>query len=117
MTRLIGAVRRRFPRLFARAGRIAAAQVAARERITAGDISARLAAVRGVFEDVDLFVAPSPALAADFRRFGLPADRLRVSDYGFLPIGPVPRTAENLRKSPPLQFPGERQTPAESQRA
>jgi glycosyltransferase involved in cell wall biosynthesis len=97
VTRLIGAVRRRFPRLFARAGRIAAAQVAARERITAGDISARLDVVRGVFEDVDLFVAPSPALAADFRRFGLPADRLRVSDYGFLPIGPVPRTARDGR--------------------
>lgn len=91
LTRLAGMVRRHSPRLFARAGRIAAARAAARERTTADDISVRLDAVRGVFEDVDLFVAPSPALAADFRRFGLPADRLRVSDYGFSPIREVRR--------------------------
>jgi len=32
---------------------------------------------------VDLFVAPSPAIAAEFERLGLSAGRLEVSDYGF----------------------------------
>src|SRR5262245_29091829 len=51
--------------------------------VTAGQIEMRLAAVRNVFEAIDLFVAPSAALSADYQRFGLAADKLEVSDYGF----------------------------------
>jgi len=97
LTRVAGLVRRRFPRLFARAGQLAAERAAARETITAEDVARRLEAVQEVYREVDLFVAPSPALAADFRRFGLPADRLRVSDYGFLPIGPIRRVSGDGR--------------------
>jgi glycosyltransferase involved in cell wall biosynthesis len=51
--------------------------------ITSADIVRRLAAARHVFGAVDLFIAPSAALGAEFVRFGLPAGRLEVSDYGF----------------------------------
>ena len=36
-----------------------------------------------MFDDVDLFVAPSPSLAGEFRKLGLDASKIRVSDYGF----------------------------------
>jgi len=39
-----------------------------------------------VFDHVNLFVAPSPALAREFERLGIPPDRLRVSDYGMPPL-------------------------------
>jgi glycosyltransferase involved in cell wall biosynthesis len=51
--------------------------------IASADIVRRLAAARQVFGAVDLFVAPSAALGAEFVRFGLPPARLEVSDYGF----------------------------------
>jgi glycosyltransferase involved in cell wall biosynthesis len=47
------------------------------------DVEARLAAARKVFDEVDLFVAPSRSLAEEFQALGLPASRIRVSDYGF----------------------------------
>lgn len=49
------------------------------------DIEQRLAAVRTMASAVSRFVAPSAALAADMIRFGLPQDRVTVSDYGFPP--------------------------------
>jgi glycosyltransferase involved in cell wall biosynthesis len=60
--------------------------------ITAGQIDARLAAARSVFEAIDLFVAPSAALGADYQRFGLSADKLEVSDYGFARLERLPRS-------------------------
>jgi len=51
--------------------------------ITSADIGRRLAGARHVFGAIDLFVAPSAALGAEFVRFGLPSARLEVSDYGF----------------------------------
>jgi len=60
-------------------------------------IEARLEAARTVFEAIDLFVAPSAALAADFERFGLPANKLEVSDYGFTTLPRLPRTESNGR--------------------
>ena len=36
-----------------------------------------------VFDALDLCVAPSESIAAEFQRLGLPASKLRVSDYGF----------------------------------
>jgi glycosyltransferase involved in cell wall biosynthesis len=68
--------------------------------VTAGDIEARLAAARRVFEDVDLFVAPSATLADEFRRLGVPDSKLRVSDNGFVhrPARPrAPRAPGRLR--------------------
>ncbi|MFQ5503377.1 MAG: glycosyltransferase family 4 protein [Planctomycetota bacterium] len=54
--------------------------------VSARDIERRLAKVRRVYEAIDLFVAPSVALGQDFRRLGMPAERIRVSDYGFVPL-------------------------------
>ena len=84
------AVARRAPRLMARA-----AEVVSRSGVlpvTAGDVEARLSAARAVFEDVDLFVAPSSSIAAEFRALGISASKVRVSDYGFAPLAARPRT-------------------------
>jgi glycosyltransferase involved in cell wall biosynthesis len=65
--------------------------------VTAGDISRRLAYARTVFQSVDLFVAPSRSLAAEYVRLGMPPERVTVSEYGFelrasvkrVPSGPL----------------------------
>jgi len=72
--------RRMFPVLTVRAAQVA--RRAGRLPVTKSDLDARMAAARQLFGSVDLFVAPSPSLARDFVRFGLPTERLRVSDYG-----------------------------------
>jgi len=54
--------------------------------VTAAQIDARLAAARRVFDTIDLFVAPSPSIAVEFERLGVPASKIRVSDYGFVPL-------------------------------
>ena len=59
--------------------------------LDARDLDRRLAQARRVFEGVDLFVSPSAALAREFQRFGLPAGRVRVSDYGMRSFTPAPR--------------------------
>ena len=51
-----------------------------------------MAAAKRVFQDVDVFVAPSPALGREFVALGLPADRLVVSDYGMVTRPQVPRS-------------------------
>ena len=56
-----------------------------------GDIRRRLAYAQHVFETIDLFVAPSQALADEFVRLGIDAARIEVSDYGFAPAAPMPR--------------------------
>jgi glycosyltransferase involved in cell wall biosynthesis len=65
--------------------------------VSSADIDRRLDAARSVFESVDLFVTPSAALAADFERFGLPAAKLEVSDYGFTPLTRLPRHTPTSR--------------------
>ena len=62
---------------------------------TAHDITARLAAARRIFDQVDLVVAPSPSMATEYAGLGASPERLRVSDYGFRlratpPVRPVP---------------------------
>ena len=59
------------------------------------EIRDRLRVVRDRVRCVDLFVAPSPFLRTKMIEFGLPADRVVFSDYGF-------RTErfENLRRKP-----------------
>jgi glycosyltransferase involved in cell wall biosynthesis len=68
---------RRAPWLFAAAERLPG------PAISSADVRARLAAARNVLNTMDLFVAPSRAVAEEYVRLGLPASRLLVSDYGF----------------------------------
>ncbi len=86
------ALRRHWPAAAARAG--AAARQVAGLPVDAAALAARLAAARRVFEDVDLWVAPSAALAAEFRHAGLAAERLEVADYG------MPALAAPSRRPP-----------------
>ncbi len=92
--RIAGWVRRLFPRFFGWLGR-AAGRYAPQPALMAEELDQRLDKVREVFAAVDHFVAPSPALADDFRRFGLPSEKIRVADYGFPPLASSPR------RSPP----------------
>jgi glycosyltransferase involved in cell wall biosynthesis len=92
--RIAAPFRRHLPRLFARLGR-SLADLSAGPAVTMSDIEERLAAAYRVFSAIDLFVAPSQALADDFIRFGLPADKLVVSDYGFAPMPKVERQADS----------------------
>ena len=61
------------------------------------DIDARLTAAQAVFADVDLFVAPSPSIAAEFQRLGVDPAKMRISDYGFVPVR---RNVSNGRRGP-----------------
>ena len=83
---LAGAVGRRFPRIVQ-----AAAGHLPQPTVTPADIHRRIAYARHVFEQIDWFVSPSAALAADYIRFGLAASRIEVSDYGFPAVPSVPR--------------------------
>ena len=81
MRRAAVALSRRFPGpagRFVRAARLLP--------VTKQDIDERLAAARTVFEEVDLFVAPSPSISAEFQRLGIDASKIRISDYGFVPL-------------------------------
>jgi len=60
-----------------------AIQSAGPSTIDPADVRRRLAAARQVFDGFDLVVSPSSAVADEFRRLGMAADRLQVSDYGF----------------------------------
>jgi len=75
------ALLRRLPALTRRVER-AVGQTAGPE-VSATQIEARLTAARRLFDQIDLFVAPSAALAEDFVRFGMPRDKLEISDLGF----------------------------------
>ena len=57
----------------------------------AADIRRRLAYAQHVFENIELFVAPSQAIADEFMRLGLDPSRIEVSDYGFVPGTPMAR--------------------------
>ena len=89
------ALSRRFPRLAARFAR--GARHASLLTITKRDVDQRLVAARRVFEEIDLFVAPSPSIAAEFQRLGIRASKIRISDYGFVPL--VSRPSDSWRKS------------------
>jgi glycosyltransferase involved in cell wall biosynthesis len=60
-------------------------------------ISARLEKAKSVFDAVDVFVAPSHALASEYRRLGIAEHKLRVSDYGFVGIDRIRRPASSRR--------------------
>lgn len=73
------------------AGLARAARHAAIVPVTERDIGERLAAARQVFDAIDLFVAPSRSLAAEFQQLGVDASKIRVSDLGFVPLLRGPR--------------------------
>lgn len=81
------------------AARVLAAGAARTAAFTPEDMRRRLAYARHVFDTVDLFVAPSQALADEYISLGLPADRIEVSDYGFAtpPVAAVCRPEGALR--------------------
>jgi glycosyltransferase involved in cell wall biosynthesis len=60
---------------------------------TIRDIERRLESARALYSEVDLFVAPSAAMAAEYVKLGMPAERIRIADYGFRPRSrpPAPR--------------------------
>jgi len=96
--RLLDRARRRLPRALGTLRRAAAHAPA--PALAAADVDRRLARARAVFAAVDLFVAPSPALAEEYRRLGLLDEKLCVSDYGFPPLGPLPRRRPERRPGP-----------------
>jgi glycosyltransferase involved in cell wall biosynthesis len=90
-TRAPGVVRRAALDVWRRLPNVAAglARVARRAAIvpvTQGDIAERLVAAQRVFDEVDVFVAPSRSLATEFQRLGVDASKIRVSDLGFVPL-------------------------------
>jgi glycosyltransferase involved in cell wall biosynthesis len=63
--------------------------------LTPQDIEDRLTAARQVFQQIDTFVAPSASIGAEFERLGVDRSRIRVSDYGFVPLTRVPRNGSS----------------------
>ncbi len=59
--------------------------------LAAADMDRRLAYAARVFEQVDLFVAPSEALGREYARLGVAPGKIRVSDYGLPPLAAVRR--------------------------
>jgi len=98
LQRLVGVARRVSPGLVQTAAR--AAGEVRWVPVTEADIAARLAHARRLFEQVDLFVAPSPSIAQEFTKLGLDPKRIKVSDYGFRPAPARPR----VRREGPLQI-------------
>ncbi|MGH9460293.1 MAG: glycosyltransferase family 4 protein [Vicinamibacteria bacterium] len=99
MLRLGARLRRSFPRLSTGFGP-AALQRVAPVTVSPEQINLRLDSVRRVFETVDRFVSPSSALADYFHRFGLPAEKIEIADYGFRPLSKTKRrspTGHRLR--------------------
>jgi len=92
---IVGGLRKLAPRAVSGIGRVAAR--AASHTLSSTDIEKRLQAVVDVYDAVDLFIAPSPALGRDFVRFGLPEDKLEVSDYGFPALIPTTQRHDSPR--------------------
>jgi glycosyltransferase involved in cell wall biosynthesis len=67
--------------------------------VAPADLAERLRQVPIVAREIDCFVAPSRSLAADLARFGVPAAKIEISDYGFEPLATVarPGSTEELR--------------------
>jgi glycosyltransferase involved in cell wall biosynthesis len=99
---LARALGRRFPR--AVAGLAARAPKAAAP--TLEQIRVRLEHALDAAAAVDVFVAPSRSLADEHRRLGIPAAKLRVSDYGFPALGAAPARAPDPRAPLRIGFVG-----------
>jgi glycosyltransferase involved in cell wall biosynthesis len=95
LSRAALALARRHPRLASRFA--AASRGVAPFPIRAADIGRRLEAAQTIFDEVDLFVAPSPSIASEFERLGIEPSKIRVSDYGFVSS---PRRPAGSRRGP-----------------
>ncbi len=84
LQRMTARALRRFPRVAKRGA--AAARAVSPLTVTPEDLDARLAAAREVFESVDLFLAPSRSIAGEFINLGIAPTKIKVSDYGFVPM-------------------------------
>ncbi len=93
--RVAAPVLRRMPGLLGLARRASA--LAPINAPPVADLEERLRRVADVYASVALFVAPSRALARDFVRFGLPEDKLLVSDNGSVDLPAAPRSAGDGR--------------------
>jgi glycosyltransferase involved in cell wall biosynthesis len=96
------AVQRAWPGL-ARGMATAAAKAAA-PGVSPADIAGRLTAARRVFDDVDVFVAPSRSMADEFERLGVPSSKVRISDYGFPGAGRRDRVRRPRQANEPLRI-------------
>jgi glycosyltransferase involved in cell wall biosynthesis len=56
--------------------------------VEANDVARRLEVARTAMANMDLLVAPSASIAAEFARLGAISDRIRVADYGFEVVSP-----------------------------
>lgn len=88
-------VARAFPVLTARAAELT--RRVGGVAVTPADIEARLTAAREVFAHVDLFVAPSESIGLQYARLGIPAAKIRISDYGFVPLAGRARAPNGAR--------------------
>jgi glycosyltransferase involved in cell wall biosynthesis len=95
LQKIVSVARRVAPGLVQTAAK--AAGEARRIPVLEADIAARLAHARRVFEQVDLLVAPSPSIAAEFMKLGLDPKKIKVSDYGFRP---APRARRPIGNRP-----------------
>lgn len=88
-------VRHRLPTLAAGLARALARTNGA--RVDEAAIARRLEHARTVFEEVDLFVAPSQSMACEYERLGVSQSKLRVLRHGFVPLDEVPRQPRQAR--------------------
>jgi GT2 family glycosyltransferase/glycosyltransferase involved in cell wall biosynthesis len=95
IARVASNLRRRVPGIAGVAARAIRHAPLNRPGVTADDITRRLAAARKLFDDVELFVAPSPHLGAEFERLGVPREKLVVRDYGFPSMPRTERSASS----------------------
>jgi glycosyltransferase involved in cell wall biosynthesis len=96
MRRAAKSLARRFPRA---ADRVVHAAGRASFSISTADIDDRLASARRLFDDVELFVAPSPSIAAEFEQLGIERRKIRVSDYGSVPLTRSNGPADGVSRS------------------
>ncbi|HEY6357708.1 MAG TPA: glycosyltransferase, partial [Vicinamibacterales bacterium] len=92
--KLAASARRRFPAAASRAA--AAARHVAMVAVTPEAIDTRLARARQVFDEVDLFVAPSASMADEFVRLGVDRARMQVSANGQMPMTPIAVTRPRM---------------------
>jgi len=100
MHRAAAAGLRRFPML----GHRVARTVRNTATIETGkaQIDERLRAARRLFDEVDLFVAPSMSMSSQFQLAGIEASKIETSDYGFAPL--VRRTNGHRVAGRPLRI-------------
>ena len=100
--RVASSLHRRVPQI-TRAVAARATQVAP-VTVVADDVVRRLDAARDAMAKMDLLVAPSASMADEFLRLGVPAERITVSDYGFV-ASPPSRSALVGRGFSPAMVP------------